>query len=892
MSVSRIDKTGASTPFGQWLSRQRKTRDFTQEDLAERLGCSVWSIQKIEVGNRRPSKQIAEIMADFFSIPAGERAAFLLFARGQAEEWERSSGEQTLRAEPQPKHDAKGAVGPGTVTHPSNLPVQLTSFVGRVVELPRIFDLLLTSEVRLLTLTGPPGTGKTRLALQVAGELLKYPDFADGVFFINLAHIEDPSLVIPEIAQTLDLRAKPTIRSTGVSPLEGVKEYLKDKRLLLVLDNFEHVVEAAPVAGELLSAAPKVKVMITSRVPLHIRGEKEFAVPPLQLPDTEHLPTLDRLGRYEAVRLFLERAVDVNDNFKLTDDNATAVAQICAQLDGLPLAIELAAARVKFLSPQNILTRLKSRLELLTGGPRDMPARQRTLRCALEWSYELLDDEEKRLFRRLAVFRSGGTLEAIEAVCNGRGDLQVDVLEGVRSLIDNSLLRKEETANGEPRFIMLETIHEYATEKLEESGEAKQVQGGHSVYFMRLAEEAEPHLKGPEQQEWLDRLEEEHDNLRSALQWARESDDEEAVVTGLRLGGALWQFWAVRGYLNEGWAQLSGLLKAAHARSVEANEERGLKERESPIYKASRAKALNGAGILADLLGDYVSARSVHEEGLALRRELGDKKGIAASLNNLGSLAQQQGDYVSASALYEESLALKRELGDDWSVAISLSNLGLVAQQQGDYVAARSLYEESLNLARELGDKAGIAISLNNLGLVAHLQGDYTSARSLYEESLALKRELGDKRGAAISLSNLGLVAVEQGDYTPASSRFEESLTLRRELGDKWGIALSLAGLGGVAVALGSASYSRSSAIGETGEAGEIGRGVRLLGVVEALLESIGAVLEAEDRLPYERAVASARALLGAEEFERLWALGRAMTMEQGIEYALRHDRA
>jgi tetratricopeptide (TPR) repeat protein len=592
--------------------------------------------------------------------------------------------------------------------------------------------------------------------------------------------------------------------------------------------------------------------------------------------------------------LFIERAVYVQGDFELTDDNAAVVAQICGQLDGLPLAIELAAARVKFLTPEAILSRLESRLELLTGGPRDVPARQRTLRSAIEWSYDLLEEEGKQLFRRLAVFVGGLTLAAIGAVCDpGVGSqesgvgvselthdsrlltpLRIDILDEVQSLVDNSLLRQARGADGEPRFIMLETIREYSREKAEESGEIVQLQREYGLYFMKLVEEAEPQLRGARQQEWLDRLEDEHDNLRAALQWARESGNDEAVEIGLRTAAALWQFWSVRGYLSEGWEQLRSILDLRFrildlSRSTKDDPK-------NRILKSNVAKALNGAGILADLQGDYGSARPLLEESLALEREVGDKKGMAASLNNLGSVAQQQGDHATARSMYEESLALKRELGDKFGVSISLGNLGLVTQQQGDYVAARSMYKESLSLARELEDKGGVAITLNNLGLVAHLQGEHATARSMYEESLALKRELGDKRGIAISLSNVGLVALEQGDYTSARSHFEESLTLRRELGDKWGIALSLAGLGGVAVAPGS-----------TAEPGEIARGARLLGAVEALLESIGSVLEAEDRVPYERAVASASALLGAAEFERLWAEGHAMSLERAIEYAL-----
>jgi predicted ATPase/transcriptional regulator with XRE-family HTH domain len=861
LNAGSPDWAGASTRLGEWLSRQRRARDLTQEDLAERLGCSVWSVQKIETGTRRPSRQIAELLAEYFGIPEPERAAFVQFARGLSRAWRDPSAPVVAAPEAAPEE------GPRSRMRPNNLATQLTSFVGRVIELPRVRDLMLTGEVRLLTLTGPPGTGKTRLALQVATELLKYTDFEDGVYFVNLAPIGVPVLVIPEIARTLDVREE-----RNVSLLDSLRAYLRDKCLLLVLDNFEQVVEAAPQVAELLMSAPGLKVLVTSREPLHVRGEKEFPVPPLPLPDPAHLPPIERLGRYEALRLFIERAADVKDDFELTDDNAAAVVNICARLDGLPMAIELAAARIKFLPPHVILSRLASSLDLLTGGPRDLPARQRTLRSAIEWSYNLLEEAEKALFRRLSVFVGGGTLEAIESVCNAEGDLHLEVVDGVESLVDKSLLRQEE-ARGDPRFAMLETIHEYARWKSQESGEIGPLRREHALYYMKVAEEGDAHLRGADQQEWLARLNDEHDNLRAVLQWAWESDSAEDAEIGLKTAGALWYFWSVRGHLSEGREQIGRLLDKAKALETLGSSE-------------YLTKALNAAGILADLQGDYDAARLFHEESLALKRDQGDKRGIAISLNNLASVAQQQGDYTTARSLYEESLALKKELGDKWSIAISLNNLGLVVQEQGDYAAARALYEESLALARELGDTRGVAISLSTLGNIAHLQGDNLGARSLYEQSLALKKELGDKRGIAMSLSNLGLVALEQRDYANARSRFEESLALREELGDKWGIALSLAGLGGAAVGLGN-SGSGENAPEAAGDLSEVRRGVRLLGVVEALLESTRAVLQTEDRLPYERAIASARALLGEDEYGQLWAEGRAMTLQQAIEYAL-----
>jgi predicted ATPase/class 3 adenylate cyclase len=752
-------------------------------------------------------------------------------------------------------------------SRPNNLPIQPNRLIGREQEVEAVKSRLQRKDTGLLTLTGPGGIGKTRLALQAAAEMLD--DFEGGVFFINLAPLVDPGLVIPTTAYTLGLR------EGGGQPIEEtLKEYLKDKRLLLVLDNFEQVVEAASSVAELLKSAPYTKVLATSRASLDLSIEHEYLVPPLPVPDLTKPPSLESLSQYDAVKLFIQRAQEVKPDFEVNTQNAAAVAEICYRLEGIPLAIELAATRVKVLSPHAILDRLGSKLKLLTGGARDLPTRQQTLRNTIEWSYDLLTEGEKQLFRRASVFRGGRTLEAVEEVCNSAGDLEIDVLDGITSLVGKSLMFTVEGAEHETRYSMLETICEYATEKLDEStgprrgtgpqrgSEGEEIRRQHALYLMRLAERAEPELRGIRQGEWLARLEDDHDNMRAALRWAGESGDPAAIEAGLRLAGALSRFWQVRGYLSEGREQL--------ARFV------GLLERETDEARTNllpySARALHGAGVLAHAQGDYSAAHTLYEESLALRRELGDRSGIASSLNNLGVVAQEQGDYAAARTLHEESLALKRELGDRSGIAYSLTNLGVVAKEQGDYAAARTLHEESLALFRELGDKRSIASSLTNLGVVAHAQGDPTSARALHEESLALFRELGDKRSTAISLNNLGTAAHEQGDYASSRTLYKESLVLCTELGDKVGIIASLAGLGGLAVGTGG---------------GEVERGARALGAVEALSESTGAVLEAADRSLYERNITEARAQLGEETFERTWAEGRAMSMEEAIKYAL-----
>lgn len=712
---------------------------------------------------------------------------------------------------------------------PINLPIPATTFVGRERQIDAVCRRLLDPTVRLVTLIGPGGAGKTRLAMHVAEDAVG--TFTDGVYFVWLSSIQEPALLIPTIAMTLGVR-----EVSGEQVADTLHNFLRGKNMLLVLDNFDHVVDAAPELVQLLSACPLLKILVTSRVTLHIRGNQEISVPPLDLPNLRRLPPAERLAEIEAVRLFVERARDIQPDFELTDDNAADVAAIVDRLDGLPLAIELAAARIRLFSPHTLLARLDRRLPLLTGGAIDLPERQQTLRGTIAWSYDLLDERERQLFRRLSVFAGGFTLEAAEAVAGAHsvavdsvgigsgggevGALQVDepafeldVLNVLDSLVSQSLVRPARMPAGssEARFRMLETIREFGLEQLAMEGETGSVSRMHAMFFLQLAEAAEPALKGPEQATWLDRLRVEHGNLRAALEWSIGANEPNGAA---RLAGALWPFWAVRGYFSEGRQWMDRVL------GLGADDQ-------------WQVKVLTGAGSMAWSQGDFAKAEECHGEALELNRRLGDTSGIAFSLNNLGVQAEALGDRGRAIALYQESLELHRQLGNELGIAYALNNLGALAWEESDFDEAARLFEESLAIRRKLGDHQRVADGLYNLGEIAYAQQDYARATSLYQESLALRRSLGSRWGAALGLAALAAVAAMQG-------RLE--------------------------------------------------RAAKLGGAAEALFQETGLSLDLSERSRFDQTMGMLRQAMGDSAFERRWMEGRSMSEDAAIEFGLVAD--
>jgi predicted ATPase/serine/threonine protein kinase len=735
-------------------------------------------------------------------------------------------------------------------TRPTNLPLQRTGFVGREKEVAAATELLLRQDVRLVTVTGPGGIGKTRLAVQVASGLVEH--FPGGTHFVPLASLSDPGLIASEIVQTLGIR-----EAGGQSPLEILRGNLQDSLcapILLVLDNFEHLVQAAPTVAELLAVGPSLKVLVTSRAALHVYGEHEFPVPPLALPDSRSMPTVEVLSQYPAVALFVQRAGAVKPGFELNRENAPAVAEICARLDGLPLAIELAAARVKALSPSSMQTRLRSRLRLLTGGARDMPQRQQTLRAAIDWSYDLLTPAEQKLFRRLSVFVGGCTLEGAEAVCNTKGDLDLDLLDGMASLVDKSLAQEVEPAKCESRFVMLETIREYALEKLEASGEEALTKRAHAAYCLVLAEEEGTEQRGAEGMAWLERFACEHDNFRAGLEWLKETGDAE---WGLRLGAALFRFWEMREYLAEGRDQLGKLLKLAGVTGP----------------TKARARALFAAGVLAGEQGDYASADKLINESQDIALQLGDKTGVAVSLNALAVFACDRGDDASAHILFEATLGLWREVGDQKATARALSNLANVVKLRGDYDRARSLYGESLAIFRGLGDRTGVAWSLNYQGDVARDQGDSAAAQALYEQGLIIFRELGDRWGIAGTLADLGSLSRQQRNYPKAHSLYWESIKIFQELEHKRGIARLLECFACLAA-----------------DQLQAERALRLAGAAAALRQNVGTPLTLAEQAKLEPSLHTARQALSNSVGVAAWLEGWALPAEKAVEEALMSD--
>jgi predicted ATPase/serine/threonine protein kinase len=732
-------------------------------------------------------------------------------------------------------------------TRSANLPVQRTGFVGREQETAALKELLLRQNVRLVTVTGPGGIGKTRLAVQVASGLGER--FPGGVYFVPLSSLNDPGLIASMIVQTLGIR-----EAGGQSALEILKRNLQDSScppMLLLLDNFEHLVQAAPTVADLLASGPNLKILVTSRAALHVYGEHECPVPPLALPDSRSKLSVEVLSRCPAVALFAQRAVAAKPDFELNRENALAVAEICARLDGLPLAIELAAARVKVLSPSLMLTRLASRLQLLTGGARDLPQRQQTLRAAIDWSYDLLSAAEQRLFRRLSVFVGGCNLEGVEAVCDAKADLDLDLLDGMASMVDKSLVQQVESAKGESRFVMLDTIREYALEKLEASGEQPLTKRAHAAYCLVLAEEEPTEESGPQALEWQERFALEHDNFRAGLGWLTETGDAE---WGLRLGTALFRFWEIREYLAEGRDSLGKLLRLAGAAAP----------------TKARARALFAAGVLAGEQGDYAPADALIGESQEIARQLGDNMGVAVSLNALGVTACDRGDVAKARALFEEGLALWRELGDQKAIARALSNLANVLKVQRDYDRARALHVECLSIFQGLGDRTGVAWSLNYQGDVARDRGDTSAARKLYEEGLGIFRELGDRWGIAGTLADLGSLAREQGDYSAAHSLYAESIKLFQELDHKRGIARLL-------------ECSACSAAAQR----EAERSLRLAGAAAALRQNIGAPLTSAEQAKLEASLQAAREALTDAVGSKVWLEGWALPVEKAIEEVL-----
>ena len=734
-------------------------------------------------------------------------------------------------------------------TLPNNLPLQLTSFIGREREMREVTQLL--SQTRLLTLTGPGGSGKTRLALQVIAQSIE--QFRDGVFFVPLAPITELGLVVSTIAQTLGVA-----ESGGRSILDSLKEYLQARHMLLFLDNFEHVISAAPRLVELLAVCSQLNLLVTSREGLRVRGEREYPVPPLALPNLTELPPLESLSQYAAIELFIQRAQAIKPDFHITNETAPAVAEICFRLDGLPLAIELAAARVKLLPPRAMLARLEHRLEFLTSGARDLPIRQQTLRNAIAWSYDLLNDYEQELFRRLSVFIGGCTLDAAEAVASDkrdgeRGSEQAhgSVLDQLSSLLDKSLLREVEGANGEPRFVMLELLREFGVEQLELSGESEAVRHRHATFFLALAEQAEASRESAEQVQWMNRLEQEHDNLRAALEWSKTAEGTGEIC--LRLAGTLGLFWEARGYFSEGRERLATVLstKAAQART------------------AARARLLARAAELAYRQSDYPATISLAGESLAICREFGDKQGIASALIKLGNAATEVGDYAAATECLEEALTIWRDLEDKHGIARALISLGWAALRSGDYHLANSRLEESLALSRDLGDTRSIGFELAGLGEVALRQGDYARATRLVEESLELRRQMGNKWGVGVSLGTLGWAAMREGDWNRAVARLGESLEVRQEIGDKGGSAWCLERLAEVAMAQGQAE-----------------KAVRVFGAAAALRDSIGSVIDPVDQPDYQRTLAALQAELGEAAFTAAWTEGSTLTLEQAVAHA------
>jgi predicted ATPase/DNA-binding XRE family transcriptional regulator len=802
--------------FGQQLRGLRRGLDLTQVELAQQAGCAVNTIRKLEVDERRPSRELAAQLAVVLHLERHERSEFVKLARG---------------------------------IHPAGrpgLPTPMTRLIGRESDIALLRQQLLDPGARLVTLVGAPGVGKTRLALQVAIEL--QDQFNDGAVFVPLASATSPELVMDTVAAALGVRGR-----ASQTLEQAVRDFLSRRHVLLVLDNFEHVLQGAHGLAHLLADSARLTVLITSREALNVYGEHVYPVAPLGLPDrggTRRAGVRTRSTRHADPRspsevLFLERATAIRPGFARHPSDRPLVADICTQLEGLPLAIELAAGRAGLMSVSLMHDELAQRLDLLGRGPTDYSPRQRSMRGAIDWSYSLLPEVERRLFCRLAVFAGGATLEAVLAIAGDLSEAEVFLHQAVESLTNKSLLVMSDAAKT-IRFAMLDVIREYALEQLRLAEGLEQEQAlrrRHAEYFSELAERGDTGLRGSDQAEWTRRLDADDENFRSALSWSLEVGD--AALAG-RLCCHLWSFWRRRGYYTEGrrWLGAGMALGAS-------------------VTDACRACLLNGVGVLGILQGDYGPAATALESACDLYAVAGDKAGLAFASSNLGWLAHDTADAARAESLFDQSLRLRRELGDVAGEAAAFDNLGMIALERDDLGRACELYGRSAELYRPLGDSLGLGQSLSNLGWARQALGDYQEATTLFSESLQVAQRLEWPGGAANAVSNLALMAVYRGEYPEATDLFVDSLSTLRELGDRLLIAESLEGLGAV-----------------RGLQGKPVEAARLFGSAEALREAIGAPRLAANRAWVDPFVEAAREQVGETGWTQAWNEGRSLSLE------------